>query len=975
MRPKSRFLFGLATLAIVRRALFVACLASVLVRADAQPTFDTLTRADGLPSDFVQAVYQDRFGFLWFGTDAGLARYDGRHVVTVTADDGLPDPFVYAVGEDAAGALWVGTFRGVARQDGDGFVRVETPFGDEPVLAVGEGPGGGILIRTSTQAAVREGERWRVIPAGPGNGWSGAVPLADGSVVVSRRLGDTDAGPWALLRFPDGSPEPVRVRVPPALAGTRWVSPAHGGRLFLAGSDWVALGRIKADRFVAESVYRVPQARRMALGARGEVYSIGDGGGTWVSDAPGAPPTLLNPARGQDLLVDREGGVWVGTFGDGVLRLAGRHLDLLTDRPAARLAADGTTVWATDAEGLVRIDARTLDVRSRPFGAGLRQVAVARRGLVVSNGPTASRLASWGAAPVPAATDPNWVSGLDARTDTLWVSGYGTGVVRSVGGRAVDTLRADRLGTDMVEGLARTSQGVWALTRSAGATLVRGTRSTSVGRRQGLPSSAVYAVGEADGAVWFGTDRGLGRWDGRTVRAVGGAELAGQRILAVFERPGVEGVTAVGDRGLYRVEGSRVRALGAVRLGPAASASINAAVYVPQADRLFLATTAGVLAVDLRRIPNVTTAPQVAVLGLRVDDAARPLSGTVLDARAAALAPGRHRVEIEFAALLYGASAAVEYRVGDGPWQPTGPERRVVFSDLGAGEHRVEARAVGPDGGSSPPARLWLRVSPSWWERPPVVLALVVLGLVAFAAAVRNLSQRRLRLQVERLEVGRRVQDERERISRDLHDHVGAQLSSLLAGVELAKLARRARGGARGGLAGGDGAAADPLEAVEADARETIRQLRETIWALHDERLTAQAFCQRLDSHVRSVAKGRIPSVEVRCEGGARELPPAVALALYRIAQEAVTNALKHSGAQSLTVTLVASDDAVTVTVADDGRFAAPRSGGLSGYGIGSMRARAGEIGGTFHLSTEAGTVVRVRVPSAARPSPAEGRA
>ena len=88
------------------------CFVSALARADAQPVFDTLTRADGLPSDYVQAVYQDRFGFLWFGTDAGLARYDGRHVVTFTADDGLPDPFVYAVGEDRAGVLWVGTFSG-----------------------------------------------------------------------------------------------------------------------------------------------------------------------------------------------------------------------------------------------------------------------------------------------------------------------------------------------------------------------------------------------------------------------------------------------------------------------------------------------------------------------------------------------------------------------------------------------------------------------------------------------------------------------------------------------------------------------------------------------------------------------------------------------------------------------------------------------------------------------------------------------
>ncbi|WP_420457036.1 two-component regulator propeller domain-containing protein [Rubrivirga sp.] len=947
---------------IVRRALLALSLAAAC--ADAQPAFDTLTRADGLPSDYVQAVFQDRYGFLWFGTDAGLARYDGRHVLTFTADDGLPDPFVYAVGEDGEGTLWVGTFAGLARSEGAAFVAVSTPFGDESVLSVGPGPGGAVMIRTGTRTAIRQGEGWRVVESGPGNGWSGALPLDDGSVLISRRLRATDDGPWELVRHPPGRGAPVPVRTPATLAGPRWVSPADDGRLFLAGREQVALGRVERDRFVAEAVYAAADARRMALGARGEVYTIGDDGGVWVADAPGASPVRLSATRGQDLVVDREGSVWVGTFGGGALRLAGRHLAHLTDRPASRIAVDGAVVWATDADGLVRIDARTLDVRARSFGVGLREVAVARPGLMVSTGASAGRLADpMTSARVPVLNDANWVSGLDARTDTLWASGYGTGVVRWVAGRVLDTLRADRLGTDMVEGLVRTPRGVWALTRSDGATLIHGTRTTTVGRRQGLPSSAVYSVAEAGGAVWFGTDRGLGRYDGRSVQVVGEEALGGQRILAVFERPGVPGVTAVGDRGLYHVEGDRVRSLGAVLLGPAEGASINAATYARHADRLFLATTAGVVAVDLRRLPDVTTAPRMALLGLRVDDRARSLAGTPLEGRAVDLPPGRHRVEIAFAALFYRAAAGVEYRVGEGPWQPTGPEQRVVFSDLGPGEHRIEARAVGPDGAASPSARLTLRVAPQWWERPSVVGMLVALGLVGFAAAVRTLSQRRLRRQVERLEVGRRVQAERERISRDLHDHVGAQLSSLLAGVELAKLARRA---------GGDGVPADPLETIEEDARETIRQLRETIWALHDEALTADAFCHRLDAYARRAAKGRIGQVEVRCEGGPEhELPPAVALGLFRIAQEAITNALKHSGARSLTVTLRAAAGSTTLVVADDGRFVAGDDRDLSGFGIGSMRARARALGGTLRLDTEAGTCVTVEVPSERRPSPA----
>ena len=56
--------------------------------ARAQPVFDELSRATGLPSDYVLAIHQDRQGFVWFGTDSGVARYDGRRVETFTTDEG-----------------------------------------------------------------------------------------------------------------------------------------------------------------------------------------------------------------------------------------------------------------------------------------------------------------------------------------------------------------------------------------------------------------------------------------------------------------------------------------------------------------------------------------------------------------------------------------------------------------------------------------------------------------------------------------------------------------------------------------------------------------------------------------------------------------------------------------------------------------------------------------------------------------------
>ncbi len=219
-------------------------------------------------------------------------------------------------------------------------------------------------------------------------------------------------------------------------------------------------------------------------------------------------------------------------------------------------------IWATGA-GVLRVDAQTLARTVGYESWTLRAVVVDPSGqLWVTAGPAVFRdhPASFPAVrPRVVVEHPNWASDLDIRGDTLWLGSYGDGLIRYVGGVARDTIGvAEGLGTNMVEGLHRTSQGLWALTRSAGAALVHKGRVERLSREDGLPSSAVFSLFEArDGVVWVGTDRGLGRWDGRHATALGTDALVGQRVTALFEREATPGVIwAVGDRHLYRVRGA-----------------------------------------------------------------------------------------------------------------------------------------------------------------------------------------------------------------------------------------------------------------------------------------------------------------------------------------------------------------------------------------------------------------------------------
>ena len=92
--------------------------------------FVNFTTDDGLVYNSVLAIYQDREGFLWFGTRGGISRYDGDKFVNFTTDDGLHNNIVQAIHEDREGFLWFGTSTGgVSRYDGDKFINFTTNKG------------------------------------------------------------------------------------------------------------------------------------------------------------------------------------------------------------------------------------------------------------------------------------------------------------------------------------------------------------------------------------------------------------------------------------------------------------------------------------------------------------------------------------------------------------------------------------------------------------------------------------------------------------------------------------------------------------------------------------------------------------------------------------------------------------------------------------------------------------------------------
>ncbi|MBZ9638998.1 histidine kinase [Streptomyces sp. PSKA30] len=239
------------------------------------------------------------------------------------------------------------------------------------------------------------------------------------------------------------------------------------------------------------------------------------------------------------------------------------------------------------------------------------------------------------------------------------------------------------------------------------------------------------------------------------------------------------------------------------------------------------------------------------------------------------------------------------------------------------------------------------------------LVAVVALGGVRHSRVAYAEEEARLRATEERL-----------RIAREVHDVVGHNISmiNVQAGAALHRLKKD------------PAQAEEALGAIKAGSRETLRELRATLGVLRqvdEEAPTAPApGLARADE---LAASARLSGLRVRIErtGAERSLSAPVDLAAYRIVQESLTNAARHSGGGHVTIRLAYGDEGLTLAIEDDGRGAAARPAVVGGgSGIVGMTERARALGGelTAGPRAEGGFVVRARLPYGITAEPMERR-
>jgi signal transduction histidine kinase len=246
-----------------------------------------------------------------------------------------------------------------------------------------------------------------------------------------------------------------------------------------------------------------------------------------------------------------------------------------------------------------------------------------------------------------------------------------------------------------------------------------------------------------------------------------------------------------------------------------------------------------------------------------------------------------------------------------------------------------------------------LRITPPWWKTTWAYITYVVLLIGSSVGTVRYFERVRLQRRIASLERERAIERERVRISQDMHDEVGAQLTEIGILSELAKHDLR-----------NPEAIGEQVQKIADTSREAMANIGEIIWAINPK----NDSLEDLVAYTRESVSRFTAASGIRCSFLAPKILPSMGFTanvrrnLYLAVKEAVHNIVKHSGAREVRIEFSVRPESVSIFIEDDGRGFDASQASRFGNGLSNMQRRMNDIGGTFSVESgpSRGTIVKL---------------
>jgi signal transduction histidine kinase/ligand-binding sensor domain-containing protein len=887
-----------------------------------------VTLFNGLPSDNARAIAQTPDGVLWFGTDNGLTRFDGRRVQTV-APENIESSKIFALEIDGDGRLWVGTERGAYFLQNDIFKKIEETA-DFAITS--------ILPRENVYLSTADGVVFR-LTANNENSFSvekiPAEPLvgSDGKLLKITGLIEKDGTLVAATRS----------RSILVLENTEFFETFSRPRPFfvnaLAQDESGGAAWLGADAKSGESGFFSLRdiARPEKIGSDlGNVLAIeADAGGVWVGTQAkglfyfrGAQQmknfTFENTAGGlrsntiYALFVDREGVLWIGT-NRGVSRFD-------ASSPFTRILS------AENSNGnFVRALYRTKD---RRIFAGTN------RGLFEFDGANWLEIPNFAARAVYTISEnslnqtllaaPTGIFSLDGKQilagdarSTVEFQGktyaavFGRGILQIDGANQTQIFAVDAPTALYADG-----EKLWIGTAKGEVFTFDGKQMRQEKALEALRETALRKIAkDAEGSLWFGGANGLFRFKNGELQNV----VAGREVRD-FLTDGAEIWAATLNGGLVHVKADE-------NFGWIA-ADINVEQGLPseqifallrQENQLLIGTNRGGVAYAPSAIPPQIIAARI--LSQRLHNAEEA-------ARAIKLEYPQNSILVEVAGLSsrtfpeqFQYAFFLKNSKGETLEKKLSSDSQFAPANLDAGEYRIEARAFNKDLLASEPLiiRFSIDREPFPWTTTAlgVLLAIALIALIWAIVERKRISNRNRELAAARFDLANEAERERKRIARDLHDQTLADLRNLMLKTDK--------------LPADNSDFRAEIESVSTEIRRICEDLSPSV--LENVGLTAALeflLSHTIENYKFSAAENLEESLNFSSNAQ---------MQIYRIAQEILSNIKRHSDADAVEMKIeISAENEFILSISDNGTPLAPAADTARGRGISNVKSRAALI-------------------------------
>ncbi|MBK9797604.1 MAG: hypothetical protein IPP58_14155 [Holophagaceae bacterium] len=963
-------------------AIVLPCLWSAVTALALDPARPLKTHAhrlwrseDGLLQDTASALLESRDGFLWIGTEAGLVRFDGAafdHYSRLNLP-GFDRNEVQCLAETRGGALWIGT-------SGPGLYRLQKG------LIQAFGPGEGLpnqpirrLLRD------REGTLWAAPTEGPLLRFDGTrfqpVATEEGHLRIRAMVDDAKGTIWVgtagsgLWRLRNGRLSLAALTVAEITAievgvdGEVLVGTRSQGLLVLNE------GRLEKPVWLRGLPSKPVSA--LLVDRQGSLWIGLEQGGLYRRTQVGrleASPSLLGPRWTPiTLLEDSSGALWAGSKERGLqllypvpfFQLSRKNAD--REEPASMVCEDTLgTVWClTGDQVLGRIRDGMVERVPTAFSANNPITSLWPRragGLwigtrggelhVLDQG--RFRQVQWSGGPQP---DPI-LSLYEDSQGVLWLATMRQGLLR-LGPSGAFVLFPTIHGVLAMAGGG--SGPLFLASRTQGLGILESGQIRWLGRAEGLDSTGVQSLFlDEDGFLWMGTFDGLRRYRDGAFQKFGDRRSSPLflDIHGMVEDQSHHLWLSTGQGVLRIARAALLRSL--VEAGPIpgvvfdhhdgmpsreTSGGSQPSICLTREGLLYFPTTRGLTRIDSRTSVRPGPALRLHILKAESDETVLPVAPSIQ------VPAGTHLFEVYYTATSLTRANKVRFRYRlegwDHVWNDAGDRRFCGYSNLAPGSYRFVLQAWRIDEEGPPQEQsIEVVIQPYFYQRP-VFWGLGALLVLAFGWWI-------YRLRVQQVEARSAVLAERNRMAREIHDHLAQGFTGVIIQLEAAeaKLSR---------MEGDPAPILTRLDHARNLAVASLQEARRSVMVLRSRKPEGTDLLGALRLLADRLLAGTDIQVELAMVGKPRRLPERLEEELLRMAQEMLTNALRHGKARWVRAVLQFEGRVVRLCIEDDGRGFDP-SADVAGYGMRSIRESLKQLGGQLDIDSSQGLGSRITI-------------